>query len=189
VVEFSVVLHRRLPDVRYASASGQYDLNMNMNVDEDVILLAEDDENHVYLIRRAFKKGGLLNPLYVVRDGEEAIAYLKGEGPFANRQEYPLPALMLLDLKMPRKNGFEVLEWIRQEPNFKRLRVVVLTSSEEIRDVNRAYELGANSFLVKPVDLQEFMRLTEAIHGYWLWLSSAPEVERPPRENCGNGKK
>jgi CheY-like chemotaxis protein len=159
-----------------------------MNVEEDVILLAEDDENHVFLIRRAFKKAGLINPLYVVRNGEEAIAYLKGEGCFANREEYPLPALLLLDLKMPQKDGFQVLEWIRQEPNFRRLRVVVLTSSEEIRDVNRAYELGANSFLVKPIDMQEFMRLTDAIHGYWLWLSRAPQVERPPRQNCGNGK-
>lgn len=157
-------------------------------MEEDIILLAEDDENHVFLIRRAFKKAGLLNPLYVVRNGEEAISYLKGEGCYANRDEYPLPALLLLDLKMPQKDGFQVLEWIRQEADFKRLRVVVLTSSEEIKDVNRAYELGANSFLVKPVDMQEFMRLTDAIHGYWLWLSRAPEVQRPRRENCGNGK-
>jgi len=159
-----------------------------MKVDEDIILLAEDDENHVFLIRRAFKKANLLNPLYVVRDGEETIAYLQGEGQFANRDEYPLPTLLLLDLKMPRKDGFQVLEWIRKDPNLRRLRVVVLTSSEEIRDVNRAYELGANSFLVKPMDMQEFMRLTDAIHGYWLWLSRAPEVDRPSRENGVNKK-
>jgi CheY-like chemotaxis protein len=153
-----------------------------MRVEEEIILLAEDEEDHVVLIRRAFAKSGLSNPLYVVRDGEEAIAYLKGEGPFASRDEYPLPTLLLLDLKMPRKDGFEVLEWIRREPGLKRLQVVVLTSSEDIRDVNRAYDLGANSFLVKPMNMQDFMRLTEAVHGYWLWLTRAPEVERPPRQ-------
>ena len=156
-----------------------------MKVEEEIILLAEDDENHVVLIRRAFKKAGLINPLYVVGDGEEAIAYFKGEDRFANRDEYPLPTLLLLDLKMPRKDGFGVLEWIRQQPSLRRLRVVVLTSSEDIYDVNRAYDLGANSFLVKPVNMDEFVRLTEAIHGYWLWLSRAPEVQRPfPRKGA-----
>jgi CheY-like chemotaxis protein len=152
-----------------------------MRVDQEIILLAEDDENHVFLIRRAFKKAGLLNPLYVVRDGEETIAYVQGEGQFANRDEYPLPALLLLDLKMPRQDGFQVLEWVRKQPGLKRLPVVVLTSSEDIRDVNRAYDLGANSFLVKPLKIEDFMRLTEAIHGYWIWVSRAPEVERPPK--------
>jgi CheY-like chemotaxis protein len=130
----------------------------------------------------------LINPLYVVRDGEEAIAYLKGEDRFANRDEYPLPTLLLLDLKMPRKDGFGVLEWIRQQPSLRRLRVVVLTGSEDIYDVNRAYDLGANSFLVKPLNMDEFVRLTEAIHGYWLWLSRAPEVQRPfPRKGASKG--
>jgi len=153
-----------------------------MKVEEEVILLAEDDDNHVALIRRAFKLSGLLNPLYVVRDGEEAIAYLKGEEAFANRDGYPWPGLLLLDVKMPRQDGFQVLEWIRQQPDLKRLPVVVLTSSEEIRDVNRAYDLGANSFLVKPLRMEDFMRLTEAIHGYWLRVSSTPQVQRPPKE-------
>src|ERR1051326_7062364 len=117
--------------------------------DNSVILLAEDREDDVLLIRRAFNKANLLNPLHVVQDGEEAIAYLKGEGQYANRAEYPLPSLLLLDLKMPRKNGFEVLQWIRQQPSLSALRVVVLTSSSEIQDVNMAYRLGSNSFLVK----------------------------------------
>src|SRR6266581_7254988 len=144
--------------------------------DTAVILLAEDSDDEVMLIRRAFRDAKLLNPLHVVRDGEEAIAYLKGEGRYANRAEYPLPALLLLDLKMPRKNGFEVLEWIRQEPGLNLLRVVVLTSSDRLSDVNRAYRLGANSFLVKPFDLGDFARLVQAISGYWLWMSRAPEV-------------
>src|SRR3989442_15961776 len=117
-----------------------------------LILIAEDDENHVLFIRRAFKKAQLLNPLVVVPDGEAAIAYLKGEGQFANRAEYPLPELLLLDLAMPRKDGFEVLRWLRQQPGLSALRVVVLTSSDQMRDVNLAYKLGANSFLVKPID-------------------------------------
>jgi len=151
---------------------------MSLAIDCEVILLAEDNENHVLLIRRAFEQAGLVNPLYVVSNGEEAISYLKGEGKYANRDEYPLPCLMLLDLKMPKKDGFEVLEWLRGQPGFSSLRVVVLTTSEELRDVNRAYRLGANSFLTKPVDFRDFVQLSSAIKGYWIWLSRAPEVER-----------
>ncbi|HMJ64133.1 MAG TPA: response regulator [Candidatus Binatia bacterium] len=155
---------------------------MPVMVDEAVILLAEDNEDDVAMMRRAFKKANFVNPLYVVENGEQAIAYLKGEGKYASREEYPLPSLLLLDLKMPRKNGFDVLEWIRQQNGLGSLRVVVLTSSDEIRDVNRAYQLGANSFLVKPLDFSEFVRMTEALKGYWIWLSRAPELSRPPRE-------
>jgi CheY-like chemotaxis protein len=151
-------------------------------IESAVILLAEDDDNHVFLIRRAFHEANLLNPLFVVRNGEEAIAYLKGEGAYANRAEYPLPALLLLDLKMPRKNGFDVLQWIREEPGLRNLRIIVLTSSEDIRDVNRAYQLGANSFLVKPADFEQFVRVIQALQGYWLWLSEAPDVSRPAPE-------
>ena len=145
----------------------------------DVILLAEDNEDHVLLTRRAFKQAGLVNPLFVVENGEEVVAYLTGEGKFANRTEYPLPTLLLLDLKMPRKDGFEVLEWIRKQPTLSGLRVVVLTTSDRILDVNRAYQLGANSFLTKPVDFRDFVQLSSAIKGYWLWMSHAPELERP----------
>src|SRR6266481_5304479 len=113
-----------------------------------VILLAEDDEDDILLVQCAFKEAGIINPLHVVRDGNEAIAYLKGVGRYTNRVEYPLPSLLLLDLKMPHTNGFEVLQWIRSEPNLRALRVIVLTSSAELCDVNEAYHLGANSFLV-----------------------------------------
>jgi CheY-like chemotaxis protein len=150
-----------------------------MSIDCDVILLAEDNEDHVMLIRRAFRQSGLVNPIHAVADGEQAIAYLKGEGRYSNRVEYPLPCLLLLDLKMPNKNGFEVLEWLRNQPAFAALRVVVLTTSGEMRDINRAYQMGANSFLTKPVDFRDFVQLTSAIKGYWIWLSRAPELERP----------
>src|SRR6185436_2235354 len=126
----------------------------------DLILIAEDNEDHVILLRRALQKGALLNPIFVVNDGEETVAYLKGEGKYADRYEYPLPALLLLDLKMPKKNGFEVLEWIRQQPGLRRLRVVVLTTSDSPDDIDRAYELGANAFMVKPLERQQFLELT-----------------------------
>jgi CheY-like chemotaxis protein len=146
--------------------------------DHAVILLVEDREDDVVIIRRAFSKGNILNPLFVVRDGEQAIAYLTGEGRFANREEYPLPDLILLDLKMPKKDGFDVLRWLRKKPGLNALRVVVLTSSEELRDVNLAYQLGANSFLVKPVDFENFVKVGQALKGYWLWLNKSPEAHR-----------
>jgi len=151
---------------------------MNIPPEQAVILIAEDSEDDIALIRLAFKKSNLLNPVQWVRDGEEAIAYLKGEGIFANRVEYPLPALLLLDLKMPKKNGFDVLQWARQQPGLNALRIVVLTTSQEIRDVNNAYQLGANSFLVKPTDLNDFVTMTRALAGYWLWMSKTPETYR-----------
>jgi CheY-like chemotaxis protein len=160
----------------------------NMNLECDVILVAEDNEDHVLLIRRAFRQSGLVNPVYVVKDGDETIAYLKGEGKFANRAEYPLPCLLLLDLKMPNKNGFEVLKWVRSQPAFAALRVVVLTTSGDTRDINLAYQLGANSFLTKPVDFRDFVQLTTAVKGYWLWLSHAPDLQRPERAGQADPK-
>ena len=150
--------------------------------DCDVILVAEDDENHAFLIRRAFKQACLLNPVHFVEDGEQAIAYLKGEGKYANREEFPLPCLLLLDIKMPNKNGFEVLEWIRQQPGLAALRVIVLTTSGSTADITRAYQLGANSFLTKPMDFRDFVQLSAAVKGYWLYLSRAPQIERPSPE-------
>src|SRR2546430_537091 len=105
---------------------------------EAVILLAEDRQDDVLLIRRAFKKAGISNPVHLVRDGEQVMAYLQGQGKFADRRLHPFPELLLLDLKMPRMDGMEVLTWLKSHPEFKLLRVVVLTSSEDIHDVNKA---------------------------------------------------
>src|SRR5262245_59108944 len=127
--------------------------------DTGVILLVEDREDDVFLIRRAFKDAFVTNPLHVVRDGDEAISYLKGENKYSNREEFPLPDLMLLDLKMPKIDGFEVLKWIREQPSLAALRVVVLTSSEDLHDVNRAYKLGANSFMVKPLEFHDVVHM------------------------------
>jgi len=157
--------------------------------EQALFLLVEDNEDHVALVRRAFAKSNVVNPLQVVPSGEEAIAYLEGTGKFSNRAEFPLPSLILLDLKLTGMDGFEVLRWIRQQPTLRTIRVVVLTSSNAIRDVNQAYQLGANSFLVKPVDFEDFVRVTQALQGYWLWSDKAPEVSRPPRpDKLKNGR-
>lgn len=141
------------------------------------ILLVEDDPNDALLIQRAFRKANLMNPMKVVEDGEEAVAYLSGRGVYADREEYPLPTLILLDLKLPRKSGLEVLEWMREQPGLKRLPVVVLTSSREAPDINRAYELGANSYLVKPGGFDDLLEMVRTVGMYWMILSEKPEVE------------
>ena len=148
-----------------------------MSVRDDVILLAEDDPNDVLLIQRAFQRNHVANPVQVVRDGEEALAYLSGQAPFADRERHPLPVLMLMDLKMPRKSGLEVLEWVRQQPGLKRLPIIVLTSSNQSPDINRAYELGANSYLVKPAGFDSLLELVKNLDMYWLILNEKPELD------------
>jgi CheY-like chemotaxis protein len=140
----------------------------------EIILLVEDDANDVLLIQRAFNKAGLQSNLKTVRDGEQAIHYLAGEGVYADREKYPMPFLVLLDLKMPSVNGFEVLEWVRQQPAMKRLLIVVLTSSNLQADVDHAYELGANSYLVKPVEFDEMVHMIQRFEIYWAEINRIP---------------
>jgi len=118
--------------------------------------------------------------LKVARDGEQAINYLSGKGIYSNREQYPLPFLLLLDLKMPGTDGFEVLEWLRNEPQLKRLLVVVLTSSNLQSDVDRAYELGANSYLVKPVSFDEMVHLIQRFEAYWSEINRTPSSPAAP---------
>src|SRR5689334_14695041 len=108
-----------------------------------VILVVEDRADDIFIILRSFERADMKNPVQVVRSGEEAVAYLSGDGKFSDRTEYPLPQLVVLDLKLPGMDGFEVLTWIRQHEGMRGLPVVVLTVSNQIRDVNRAYQLGA----------------------------------------------
>src|ERR1051326_1104365 len=143
-----------------------------------VVLLVEDSEDDITVIRKAFERARIPNPLYVVKDGEAAIAYLAGKGKYAVRDEYPVPALVLLDLKLPGMDGFEVLRWIRQTPGMSGLRVVVLTSSDSIRDVNAAYELGANSFMVKEMYFQNTVELARLLKDFWLVKAKVPESAR-----------
>lgn len=153
-----------------------------MSVFLSTLLLVEDDPNDVILFRRAKDKSNLAHPLQVVEDGEAAVAYLSGQDQYADRNRYPLPALMLLDLKLPRKSGLEVLAWLRQQPGIHRLPVVVLTSSRENLDVGRAYDLGANSYLVKPVAFDNLLEMVKALGLYWLILNEKPDIYLPKGE-------
>lgn len=140
------------------------------------VLLVEDDANDVLLLRRAFVRAQIPNPLQVVTSAEQAVEYLSGEGEYANRLKYPLPTLVLLDLKLSGKHGFEVLRWVRMHPRLKVLRVIVLTSSGQPGDVRLAHDLGANSYLIKPVDFEQLVKMSVALGSYWLKLNEAPEV-------------
>jgi CheY-like chemotaxis protein len=144
--------------------------------DGSPILLVEDDPDDVALIMRAFRRANLANPVTVAHDGEEAVAYLSGGGVYADRSSSPLPVLILLDLKVPRRSGHEVLEWIQAQDGLRRIPVAVLTSSRERRDVDKAYDLGANAYLVKPVDFEELLRMVTSLHMFWLMLNEPPEV-------------
>ncbi|HEY6852794.1 MAG TPA: response regulator [Gemmatimonadales bacterium] len=148
-----------------------------MTASSTAILLVEDDANDVLLIRRAFAKAAITNPVHNVEDGDAAVAYLAGEGSYADRDDHPLPAVVLLDLKLPRRSGLEVLEWVRQNPALRRLPIVVLTSSRESTDVNRAYDLGANSYLVKPVGFDALTDLVRILQGYWVAWNEKPEID------------
>jgi CheY-like chemotaxis protein len=151
--------------------------------DRTTILVADDDEDDVLLLRTAFSEAGLRIPLQVVNDGEEAISYLNGDGRFSDRKEYPLPALMLLDLNMPRKNGLEVLSWIRQQNPLRRLPVVILSSSSQGPHINKAYEMGANSYLVKVSNFEEFVKRIKTVYSYWIGCAESPDL-RPEAENA-----
>jgi CheY-like chemotaxis protein len=138
------------------------------------ILQVEDDGNDVFFLRHAFGTVGVEHPLRVARDGEEAIEYLSGAGEYADRERHPLPCLVLLDLKLPRKDGFEVLRWIRAEPGLRDLTVIVLTSSGREEDIRHSYAMGANSYVVKPGQLQERLELVRLIQAYWLRFHQMP---------------
>ena len=152
------------------------------------ILVAEDQGEDVESLKRAFSRAGVGTPLNFVWNGKEAIDYLKGEGAFANRLQYPLPTLLLLDLHVPVVDGFGVLEWLRQHPDLRRPLVVVFSSSERPEDIRRAYDLGANSFLTKPSDINEWMGAIEQIVRFWLHDSSLPEPGPfiPPPKSSSN---
>ena len=142
------------------------------------VLLVEDDLNDIFLVKRAFKMAQPQNILQVVTDGQEAIHYLKGEGKYSDRQAYPLPKLIVMDIKMPRRTGFEVLEWVKQDSRpLRRIPIVIVSSSDNPADINRAYELGANAYMVKPVNFKEVERLFESITHYWGLECAKPELE------------
>ena len=147
------------------------------------ILLVEDNEDHVFLLRHAFQKAEILNPLQVANNGEEAIAYLEGTGRYSDWTDFPLPLMVLLDLKMPGLSGFDVLRWIRQKPGLKALRVAMLTSSDLGPEIKMAYELGANVFLTKPVDLNRLVEMVKVVRAHWLECAQRPEISRSRQES------
>ena len=148
-----------------------------MAMTEQPLLIVEDNSDDRILLQRAFRRARLANPVHMVTDGEEAVAYLLGEGRFADREANPFPVLVLLDLKLPRRSGLEVLKWMREHPTLRRLPVVVLTSSKEQSDINVAYDLGANSYLTKPVEFGALIELVSTLNLFWLLLSERPQVE------------
>ena len=149
-----------------------------MKNNEFTVLLVEDDLNDIFLVKRAFKMARLSDPLQVVTDGQEAINYLKGQGKYADRQSYPLPKLIVMDIKMPRLTGFEVLEWVKGDGGLlRRIPIVIVSSSDNPADINRAYELGANAYMVKPVNFKAVEHLFESITHYWGLECAKPVLE------------
>jgi CheY-like chemotaxis protein len=145
-----------------------------MNSNPFTILHVEDDQNDILLLQRAVRKTGSNANIQAVSDGDKAVAYLSGANSYSDREKFPAPQLVLLDLKMPRKSGLEVLKWIREQPALKRLVVIVFTSSKHDEDINQAYELGANSYLVKPVGFESLMEMMKSIKSYWGDLNQMP---------------
>jgi CheY-like chemotaxis protein len=142
------------------------------------ILLVEDNADEVYLLERALQRGGVTAPFAVVHDGRAAVDYLAGTSPYEDRIRHPLPQLILLDLKLPGLSGIDVLKWLRGQEGLRRLPVVVLTSSTEERDVERAYDAGANSYLVKPMDLAALEHLGLLLQQYWLGANVTARIAK-----------
>jgi CheY-like chemotaxis protein len=140
------------------------------------ILLVEDNEDDVFLMKRALQGANVGNPLYVVEDGQEALDYLGGAGKFADRDNYPLPVVVFLDLKLPYISGHDVLAWTRRQKELESLVVIVLTSSNEASDLSRCYALGANSYLVKPPTPDQLEDLARAFKWYWLEYNQFEET-------------
>ena len=138
-----------------------------MNTSNEAILLVEDNEDDVFALRRAFKKAEVTNPLKVATDGQQAVDYLAASADPEKRAQFPLPFLVLLDLKLPHRDGFEVLEWIRRQSHLSEVLVVMLTGSDERRDHQRAYALGARSYLVKPATAEDIKRLLDSLSSHW----------------------
>lgn len=142
------------------------------------ILLVEDSEDNVFLVRRAMHKAGVTARLEVTTSGEQAIEYLRGTNGYSDWHQFPLPSIVLLDLKMPGMDGFDVLKWIRQQPGLKALRVAMLTSSDAPAEIKMAHELGANIFLTKPVQLERLIDIMKTLDEHWLRQAQSPAVSR-----------
>lgn len=149
-------------------------------IDSKFILYGEDDCHYATLLEAIFKQAGLPHRLRIVPNGKEIVAYLRGDGKYSNRFAYPLPGLVLLDLKMPVMNGFETLNWIRKHSANPQQPVVVLTCSDDLGDIKKAYELGANSFLTKPPNVEDLLNMVRTLENYWLNQNASPPLKDTP---------
>jgi len=140
-------------------------------------LIVEDNEDDIFFVERIFKQIGARCELKFARDGIEAIEYLSGKGAFQDRAKYPMPTIILMDLKMPRRNGFEVLEWMHNQAEIRLIPTIVVTSSTLQEDVTRAYRLGANAVMNKPVDKDSLLQMLKSFHIYWTDFVEMPEVK------------
>src|SRR5437879_12450070 len=147
-----------------------------------LVLYVEDNADDVLLLRHAFKRADILDPVQFAQDGQEAIDYLAGAEKFSDRQKYPMPRLVLLDLKLPRKTGIEVLQWIRGQPVLRKLPVIILSASAQKSDVGRCYEVGANAFLVKPTGIDTVGDMCRAIQHSWMAYDVFPPEFSGPAE-------
>lgn len=152
--------------------------NQRAFMNSTTILLVEDCEDNIFLVRHAMRKAGITTPLEVVLSGEQAIEYLSGTGKYSDWKQFPLPVIVLLDLKMPGMSGFDVLKWIRQQTGLKALRVAMLTSSDMPEEIKLAHDLGANIFLTKPVQLERLVEIMKTLHAHWLQQAQVPAVTR-----------
>lgn len=152
-----------------------------MNTPCQCILQVEDEEADIFLLQRVFSKAGITSPVQAVTDGQLAMDYLSGASPYADRIKHPLPCLVLLDLKLPKVSGLEVLAWIRQQTRLQGLVVVVFSSSSQPTDVERAYQLGANSYIQKPSGMEQTLEVAQLLKGWWLGYNRfAPIYEIRP---------
>ena len=138
------------------------------------ILLVEDDPNDVFFVQDAIEKSARGHKLYAVKDGDEAIAYLQGRGAYANREAYPVPNIILTDLKMPEMDGFEFLQWLKEHPECGMIPAIVFSSSRQDADVRKAHRLGANAYIMKPTSLAELVDVLRTTYEFW------SHCERPP---------
>lgn len=147
-----------------------------MSNSSQTILLVEDDPNDVFFLQYAFEQAGIANPLQVVGDGQQALDYLQGQGRYSDRAQFPFPCLVLLDLKLPVRMGLDVLRAIQQRPELQSLLVIVLSSSADQAEVDQAYQLGARSYLIKPLSVETRSAMARLIKSYWLELNQFPTL-------------
>ena len=154
-------------------------------MNREMILLIEDDADEIHLMKRALAKAGLVNPLHVITHGSEVIPYFEGKGQYGDRSQFPLPGLVFLDLKLPGISGLYLLAWIKGNPDFRHIPVVLFTSSDDPEDLRRAYQFGVNSYLIKPMAFDDFVEMIKVTGTYWISLNSTPTTVRRRKPSTG----